>query len=214
MYYYFAPDIANSPEYYDKYLQPNTFERTEASASGEFSVATCVDAACSTAICDHWLGAGREGCKGYYCSQPDQFNCDEETYYAFWYPKDEDTQYLYETFPEVISPLEGAESARFKVWMNTAAFPVLKVMYGEIDQDIPKGTNLTFAVENNFAVQFFHSEKFLVLTSTKWFGGKHKILGIALISAGSFALFMGIGFLVKNSLSCSRRKMGDPKLLE
>lgn len=113
----------------------------------------------------------------------------------------------------MISPLKGAESARFQVWMETAAFPNFKVLYGQIDQDIPKGTNLTFMIENNYDVQHFDSKKFLVLTNTKWFGGNHAILGIALITSGSFALFMGFLFFTKNLFGFSRRNMGDLKLL-
>jgi hypothetical protein len=194
-------------------LQPDAFKTKEVAQNSEFSVATCVNTSCATAICNHWFGAGHEGCKGYYCSEPDKFNCDDSTYYVFWYPRDSETQYLYETFPKVISPLKGAESARFQVWMETAAFPNFKVLYGQIDQDIPKGTNLTFMIENNYDVQHFDSKKFLVLTNTKWFGGNHAILGIALITSGSFALFMGFLFFTKNLFGFSRRNMGDLKLL-
>jgi len=55
------------------------------------------------------------------------------------YPDDDDYQYLYETFPEVVSPMQGVDSDRFQVWMRVAALPKFRKLYATITDDISKG---------------------------------------------------------------------------
>ena len=40
--------------------------------------------------------------------------------YRFYYPSDSSVQYLYETYPDQISPIDGVTDEHFKVWMRTA----------------------------------------------------------------------------------------------
>jgi LEM3 (ligand-effect modulator 3) family / CDC50 family len=66
---------------------------------------------CSDACCDgdDW------SCKTPYIDPSDDNAC-----YRYYYPEDDTTQYLYETYPDIISPLEGVTNEHFIVWMRVA----------------------------------------------------------------------------------------------
>jgi hypothetical protein len=53
------------------------------------------------------------GCKYY-------FDQSSNTGYRFYYPSDGSYQYLYETYPQQISPIDGVTDEHFKVWMRNA----------------------------------------------------------------------------------------------
>jgi hypothetical protein len=93
------------------------------------------------------------------------------TIYKFYYPSDEDTQYLYETYPNQISPIEGITNEHFKVWMRTAALPSFRKLYGKIDSDFNKNDKITFKVTANYEVGSFSGKKYLVLSTIGEFGG-------------------------------------------
>lgn len=40
------------------------------------------------------------------------------SYIGYYYPQDPSTQYLYESYPGIISPLEGVTNEHFIVWMR------------------------------------------------------------------------------------------------
>jgi hypothetical protein len=46
--------------------------------------------------------------------------------WKFWYPDDSEVQYLYESYPMVVNPLEGVENEHFIVWMRTAGLPTFR----------------------------------------------------------------------------------------
>lgn len=50
--------------------------------------------------------------------------------YLFYYPNDDTVQYLYETYPDQISPIVGVTDDHFKVWMRPAALPKFRKLYG------------------------------------------------------------------------------------
>lgn len=131
--------------------------------------------------------------------------------YCYWYPREDDVQYLYETFPEVINPVEGVENEHFIVWMRTAGLPQFRKLYGRIEQDIAKGTVLRFEVLPRFIVDEFDGKKFLVVSTTSWFGGKNPFLGIAYIVVGTLCLVLAIVFAVKHKIA--PRKLGDTRYL-
>lgn len=173
-------------------------------------IQSCIGSRCSDTICDD-LGLP-DGCRGYYCDEPDYYNCDEG-YWAYYYPEDEYQQYLYETFPEVVSPLEGANNEHFIVWMRTAALPTFRKLYGRITEDLPKGSTISFDVDANFDVTQFKGTKSLVLSTTTVFGGKNDFFGTAFIVVGSVCVAVAIA-LQANLSFYGARKAGDRVFLD
>jgi len=127
--------------------------------------------------------------------------------YCFFYPDDDKYQYLYETYPGIISPLKGVTDEHFIVWMRTAGLPNFRKLYGKINFDLRPGDSLTFQIVQNFDVSEFDGTKSLVLSTVGAFGGKNPYLGVAYIVVGSLSLFFGSIFLVKHLLY--PRRMGD-----
>jgi hypothetical protein len=171
------------------YNQPNGFRYEE-----------CPAGQCDSSCCN-----GAE----WSCSQPyvdKQGNC-----YRYFYPDDDTTQYLYETYPDIISPLEGVTNEHFIVWMKVATQPNFRKLYGWFDVPIAKGEELVFQVNANYVVTRFQGSKSLIVAKTNTLGGKNPYLGMSLIGAGGFILVMGILFGIKQ---CVRpRKLADPKFL-
>jgi hypothetical protein len=222
----------------NKYNQPNLgpssickgctekFVAVKAVGSGDFGVEFCEGIACPISTCDYWLGPGHDGCKSYFCSDPELFNCDGGAWYAFFYPLDNTTKYLYESFPEVISPLQGtfipvlflatSETSRqigvrnqhFQVWMQTSAFSKFRNLYGRIEPRVIGPANLTFSVVNNWDASLSNSKKFLVLSTATWFGGEKHNLATSFIAVGTFALATAVSFFAKNC-ACPRRSLVD-----
>ena len=201
-----SSDIAIAPDR-EKYAQPNKFKYTKATGAGEFSVSACLNSTCSDEVCTHWLGSSKTKCRGYYCSNPEVFDCDGDSYYAFWYPDEENQQYLYESFPEVVSPLQGVKNEHFIVWMKVSALPKFRKLYGVIKSSIRPQSNLTFTIQSNFEVGDFDGKKFVVVSTTSWFGGEQAFLGRALVGFGSLFTLIGIFAAVKEA-ACPRKR-GD-----
>jgi len=80
-------------------------------------------------------------------------------YYRYFYPNDNTTQYLHETYGMTVSPLEGVENEHFIVWMRIAAYKDFRKLYGWINQGVLKGENLTFNVTANYVVTRFRGTK-------------------------------------------------------
>ena len=88
---------------------------------------------------------------------------------VFVYPDPDKYQYLYETFPDVISPLVGVESERFAVWMKIAALPTFRKLYGRINSDLKKGDILAFDIDSRFDVDAFSGKKAIVVATAASF---------------------------------------------
>lgn len=160
----------------------------------------------------------------YACDEPDwscingtngtatPYKDDEGKCHKFSYPDDEKTQYLYETYPMVVNPIDGVLNEHFIVWMRSAALPKFRKLYGFIDKPISKGTKLTFQINANWIVNTFKGSKTLVLTTTSMFGGKNPSLGKYFIGVGIFCLVSALLFGVKHAIW--PRKLADPRYLK
>lgn len=132
--------------------------------------------------------------------------------HRYYYPFDDETQYLYETYPMMINPLEGVTNEHFVVWMRAAALPHFRKLYGYIEVPIPAGSTLTFRIMANFAVERLKGSKALVVGNTYAFGGKNHWLGTLFVTVGSIAAILGLFFLAKDRLA--PRKLGDKMYLK
>ncbi|CAM9363311.1 unnamed protein product [Ectocarpus sp. 12 AP-2014] len=155
--------------------------------------------------CSDCLGGSK------YSSCGDHTDESTGTEYKFWYPDDEKTQFLHETYPEVVSPIEGVLNEHFIVWMRTAGLPRFRKLYGRIDEQIEAPQVLTFNITANFFVGDFSGEKSLVVSNLSLMGARNPYLGIAYIALGSLSLAIGLAFLIKH-LS-NPRKLGDTRFL-
>jgi hypothetical protein len=140
----------------------------------------------------------------------DYTDSDGQTW-KYWYPSDATVQYLYESYPMVVSPIEGVENEHFIVWMRTAGLPTFRKLYGKIHDSLKKGDVLTFQVISNFEVDSFGGSKSLVLSNLGEFGGKNSFLGISYIVVGSISLLLGLLFALKQLIS--PRQLGDTRYL-
>lgn len=152
------------------------------------------------------------------CCENNGFSCDtparhprDGLCYAYDYPEPTTTQYLYQTYPNIVSPLEHVKNEHFVVWMRMAATPDFRKLYGYIDQKVPKGTLLEFEVNMNWVVQSFKGTKALKLTTNSMWGTKGTWLGTTIYIIGYFCLGSGFFFAMKHWLK--PRKIADKKYL-
>lgn len=136
---------------------------------------------------------------------------DGDKCFTYFYPNQDTTRYLYETYSTVVSPIEGVKNEHFIVWMRTAALPKFRKLYGWIDNDIPKGTNLTFTISANWEVTSFKGKKSLVVTTTNIFGGKNDYLGNSFLGMAGICIGLGVLFGLKHKFY--PRLLADRKYL-
>jgi hypothetical protein len=129
-------------------------------------------------------------CKDYYDSSTN-------TFYKFYYPNDETTQYLYETYPSHISPIEGVTNEHFIVWMKVPMMPTFRKLYGKIYSNFNVGDQLVINITANYQVEQFDGEKVLLLSTLGGYGGKNDFIGQAYYTIGSFTLICGIFLFIK-----------------
>jgi hypothetical protein len=104
--------------------------------------------------------------------------------------------YLYESYPDIISPIEGVTNEHFMVWMRIELLPSFRKLYGKIKGPFKKGDQLSFNITNNFEVGSFEGTKSLVLSSLGPIGGRNRYPALILQITGIISLFMGLVFLV------------------
>ena len=172
----------------------NKFHQPDGFVYGEFEPAQS---------CRDILGPGYTDC-GVHTSS-------ENVTYYYWYPNDDNVQYLYESFPDVVSPIEGVKNEHFVNWMRTAGLPQFRKLYGIIDTDVFAGEELAFGIRTNFEVASFEGTKKIILTTLADFGNQNYALGNTAIIIGSISLAIGIIFAIKQIVS--PRPVGDLKIL-
>ena len=89
----------------------------------------------------------------------------------------------------------NVEAERFMVWMRPAALPDFRKPWGRIEKDLSEG-NYTVIITNNYPVKSFHGEKFFILTTVNWLGGKNYFLGILYLVIGGISTLSGIIFCI------------------
>ena len=139
------------------------------------------------------------------------YDPNSDIYYLYWYPDNDRTQYLYESYPKVVNPIEGVDNEHFIVWMRTAGLPTFRKLYGKIHSDLKEGDMLTFELDLNFEVDSFDGSKALVISTLGDFGGKNSFLGISYIVVGSISLLLGVLFAFKQAVN--PRQLGDTRFL-
>mmetsp|Transcript_27757 Transcript_27757/g.31163 ORF Transcript_27757/g.31163 Transcript_27757/m.31163 type:complete len:447 (+) Transcript_27757:70-1410(+) len=160
--------------------------------------------------CDSTSTCCSESFPNFSCTQPARSPKDNKCY-AYNYPLQDTTQYLYQTYPSVISPLEHVTNEHFIVWMRVASQPSFRKLYGYIDQTIPAGTVLNFDVNMNYVVESFSGTKSLSITTNSMWGTKDSSIGVTIYSIGYFCLACGIFFGLKHFIR--PRKIADRKYL-
>lgn len=184
--------IAWKSDIEDKFQQPDGFEYNKCD-----SQEACCD---KTTDGEKWCGAANE-----------PYVDEDGEYWEYFYPQDSTTQYLYESYPEVVAPIDGVKNEHFIVWMRTAGLPRFRKLYGVIDKNLNKGDVLTFNVTANFDVRRFKGTKSLVISTTSWFGGKNNFLGYSYIVVGVLCMLLSALFGAKHMIN--PRKLGDTRYL-
>lgn len=131
--------------------------------------------------------------------------------YCFYYPNNADTQYLYETYPNQISPIDGVTDEHFIVWMRTAGLPSFRKLYGKIEGNFVKDEVMTFQINCNFEVDSFDASKGLTLSTLGKMGGKNPFIGVAYVVVGSISFFLA--FLFGSKYFLDPRRQGSADLL-
>ena len=188
--------IAWDSDVEEKFVQPDGFQFNTCTSEAE----CCQKTEDENGVSVKWCGKSHQP----YTDASGQL-------WEYYYPFDDSTQYLYESYPEVVSPIEGVKNEHFIVWMRTAGLPTFRKLYGVIDKDVKKGDVLTFNVQANFDVSRFKGTKSLVISTTSWFGGKNDFLGYSYIVVGVLCLLLGGIFAVKHMVN--PRKLGDTRYL-
>ena len=152
------------------------------------------------------------------CCKENGFSCETPAIskkdglcYAYHYPYENSTQYLYETYPNVISPLEHVTNEHFVVWMRVATLPTFRKLYGYIEQTIPAGTQFSFDINLNYVVASFKGTKALIISTNTITGGRNLALGKTFYFIGYFSLLCGVFFAIKHWFR--PRKIADRKYL-
>lgn len=199
--------IAWGSDLHKKFKQPNKFEwaKTEADVSG------CYKSYCSDDICK---AAGvSTPCMGYICSggDYDSHKCKAGQHAVYYYKRSNYYQFLYQTFPEVVSPIVGVKNEHFVVWMQLAGLSTFRKLYGRITSDIHKNDVLTFNIVNNFDSSSFDGKKYLVISTASALGANPKDLWLSFFGLGASTLFFA--GLVGLKLKVAPRKLGDTTYL-
>eukprot|EP00601_Ochromonadales_sp_CCMP2298_P033850 CAMPEP_0173363024 /NCGR_PEP_ID=MMETSP1144-20121109/22151_1 /TAXON_ID=483371 /ORGANISM="non described non described, Strain CCMP2298" /LENGTH=342 /DNA_ID=CAMNT_0014312919 /DNA_START=48 /DNA_END=1073 /DNA_ORIENTATION=+ len=119
------------------------------------------------------------------------------TSYLYYYPDDDTVQYLHESYPDQISPIDGVTDEHFIVWMRVAMMPTFRKLYGKIDHSFDAGDVLVFNVTANYEVDSYDATKTLVLSELGSYGGKNSFLGEAYTTVGVLFLLLSVAMGVR-----------------
>lgn len=90
---------------------------------------------------------------------------------------------------------QDVEDQKFIVWMRTAGLPNFRKLYGEIKEDLKKGT-YELRIKNLYDVSSFAGSKYFVLSTTNLLGGTNYFLAVCYIIVGALCIMFGIIFFI------------------
>ena len=104
--------------------------------------------------------------------------------------------------------LPDVEDEDFIVWMRTSGLPSFKKLYRQItDRTLPAGSTLVFSVDYQFPTAQYGGEKWVVVSTTSWMGGKNDFLGWTYVAVGIACVLVAAVFGVKQLVR--PRKLGE-----
>ncbi|KAJ8614591.1 hypothetical protein CTAYLR_004972 [Chrysophaeum taylorii] len=192
---------------HNKFKQPNKFEWAETNQD----VSSCYKSFCPDSYCED-VGV-RTPCKGYVCvgGDYDAGKCDAGQNVVFYYRKPLYYQFLYETFPEVVSPIVGVKNEHFIVWMRLAGLSTFRKLYGRLTSSVSKNEDVTFTITNNFNVDANSGKKFIVISTASTLGLNPKAIWLTCLGFGASSIFFAL--LLATKLRLAPRKLGDTSYL-
>lgn len=107
--------------------------------------------------------------------------------------------------------MPNATNEHFIVWMRPAALPTFRKLYGRIEADVKKGTQLSFDIDLRYPVLGFKGKKAIVISTVSFLGGKNPFMGIAYIAVGFICIGLALLFAVKQI--CGGRRPADTGFL-
>ena len=218
-------NLAWASDHHKKFHQPEDFEwsTTTADVSGCLGVVcdeasdTCsipsTQTSCSESICQD--GVGQSTCFGYVCrgGDFDGGHCVKGQATVYYYKDEAKYQYLYETYPDIVSPLIGVKNEHFNVWLRLGGLSDFRKLYGRITSTLDKGTVLQFKVKNNFNVDSFKGKKYIVVGTSSALGGNVAALWECFTYLGVAMCGIALLFLAKSQF-IGARKLGDTAYLK
>lgn len=119
-----------------------------------------------------------------------------ESYY-YYYPDDSSVQYLHESYPDQISPIDGVTDEHFIVWMRVQSMPTFRKLYAKINTDFKAGDFITINITANYAVGSYNEvKKSLLLSNLGALGGKNYAVSDTYMTIGSISLTIGVALLL------------------
>lgn len=131
--------------------------------------------------------------------------------WAYWYPQNNRIEYLYETFPEIINPVEGVTNEHFMVWMRPAGRAKFRKPYGVIRTPLEAGDSVSFRVDANYFVNGFDGTKAIIMSTLTAYGERNFVVGIMYMTIGGISLLLCLFFAIMHFKN--PRKLGDTRYL-
>jgi hypothetical protein len=156
----------------------------------------------TTETCVEVLGDDYSDCKVYESGN---------TTYYYWYPDDDTVQYLYESYADIVSPIEGITNQHFMVWMRAAGLPDFRKLYGVFDIDATAGDYITLDLTTNFEVVSFDGSKSIILSTLNDLGSQNYYLAYCFFLVAVVQLLAGFSLTWKRLMN--PRRLGDIRVL-
>ena len=79
------------------------------------------------------------------------------------------------------------ENEHFITWMRPAALPDFRKLWGRIEDDLDSG-DYQIIVQSNYDISKYDGEKWIVLSTATYFGGKNNFSGTCYVVIGVLCL--------------------------